>query len=542
MKKLYQLILLLLLLSSAAFSQPTLRTVTDPRFTTKGSELTWIELDDNFVYFHDLIDGLDGSGTSGITPYNAGTTYTGGETVYVSYNGNIYKFISATDETGVTPGTDGTVWELSSTGELVHQQGTDTVLNYGGLFQTSARDLYDLVNNQLIQVTAAQFETFRAAGSLKKNRWYQITDDITLQVYVYSMGGSAWSPRGMVKIQMPDASVAPTWQPTAIENPAINLYRSWSNIVYQHATGTNTSTSPDGDGTNWTPVITSAPQYKATYYAAHLRFDGTAFAIDVIQDPLTGGRYNLANGINSVINSAYSGWPSNDVDALGFLDCPNVRGSVNYNKLIASELSVTGYVSAAGSISENVFSQSEVTVTGNVTGSLTSNTFDRCRNGIDFPSGLSGTFANNYVSLTVNVDIDAAVNQSNRTITHQGSDADITLNITGASDIDLGTHPTLSFADIYGHVHLTSTNATETVDRLMNASTLFPIKITCESALNVTVNIESFTATTGDDVFVSDNTFFGGFVPLQFGDEITVVRANNGTHDVWKIINVSLVQ
>ena len=34
----------------------TLRTQTDARFTTKASELTHIELDDNFIGIHDLID------------------------------------------------------------------------------------------------------------------------------------------------------------------------------------------------------------------------------------------------------------------------------------------------------------------------------------------------------------------------------------------------------------------------------------------------------------------------------------------------------
>lgn len=124
-----------------ALTDIKLRTTTHSPLQNKGSKLTWAELDRNIYELADAIIAINSG--AGLTPYNAGTTYTGGDTYYVSYNGNIYKFISATDKTGITPGTDGAVWELTSLGALSHQQNSDTKLGLNTDYEITSRTIYE---------------------------------------------------------------------------------------------------------------------------------------------------------------------------------------------------------------------------------------------------------------------------------------------------------------------------------------------------------------------------------------------------------------
>lgn len=119
----------------------------DPNYTTKGSELTFEELDLNFKYLGDAVNALQVSDSDSFDEYDPGFEYQGSTTYYVSYGGNIWKFISPIPKTGVTPGTDDAVWELASTGELSHQQNTDTYLAFGTADQVSANELRSLIDN-----------------------------------------------------------------------------------------------------------------------------------------------------------------------------------------------------------------------------------------------------------------------------------------------------------------------------------------------------------------------------------------------------------
>lgn len=81
-------------------------------------------------------------GTGNFDPWDAGTTYeTANKPIYVSHNGNVWKFVSTSDDTGTEPGTDDSVWDLTSTGELSHQQNTDTLLAKDTSDEVSAADL-----------------------------------------------------------------------------------------------------------------------------------------------------------------------------------------------------------------------------------------------------------------------------------------------------------------------------------------------------------------------------------------------------------------
>lgn len=89
-----------------------LRIVSSPPYTTKGSELTWQELDNNLILLgNEWVDF-----GSYIPAFDPLVTYSGGSTYYRQYNNEIWKFVSATDQTGIIPGTDATIWEASSIG------------------------------------------------------------------------------------------------------------------------------------------------------------------------------------------------------------------------------------------------------------------------------------------------------------------------------------------------------------------------------------------------------------------------------------------
>lgn len=127
-----------------AITDILLRTVSHADLTTKNAVITWEEEDQNFIEIYEALKALQNVDVSLFEPYNAGTTYESGD--YVSYDGNIYRFINVTPTAGITPGTDPLYWELASVGEFAHQQNYDQYLDFGGPNQVSAADLYALLN------------------------------------------------------------------------------------------------------------------------------------------------------------------------------------------------------------------------------------------------------------------------------------------------------------------------------------------------------------------------------------------------------------
>lgn len=124
-----------------------LRTVVNPPYSTKNSELTWNELDTDLIILGDNIAALQQPGASGFSPYNNGTTYSNVKPDFVSYNNNIWEYVNAVPQAGITPGSDPTVWQLASLGQFSHEQNTDQYLDFGGANQVSATDLKNLLDN-----------------------------------------------------------------------------------------------------------------------------------------------------------------------------------------------------------------------------------------------------------------------------------------------------------------------------------------------------------------------------------------------------------
>jgi hypothetical protein len=118
-------------------SQMLLRILTDAYIAAKGAQLEWPELDTNQLVIANTLARLEYNAVYGADAYNALTAYTGGQTYYRTYAGNVWKFISASTQTGIAPGSNPLIWELSSIGVYAHQRGTDTqLMSSGGIVIT----------------------------------------------------------------------------------------------------------------------------------------------------------------------------------------------------------------------------------------------------------------------------------------------------------------------------------------------------------------------------------------------------------------------
>lgn len=121
-----------------------LRTTASTPFTTKGSRLTWVELDGNLILIGNSIIAIDNPG--GVPAYSDSTSYSG--TQYVSYDSKLWKHIAAGPTVGIAPDTDDTKWSRVSVGVLTHQTNKDTQLEgpVDGITQTvTIEQLYNLL-------------------------------------------------------------------------------------------------------------------------------------------------------------------------------------------------------------------------------------------------------------------------------------------------------------------------------------------------------------------------------------------------------------
>lgn len=84
-----------------------LRVTNNAPLTTKGSALTWAELDANWINIYNAFVSL--SQSSYIDVYSASVTYDDTINNYVMYNGQIWKCIAASPIIAITP-TEGANW------------------------------------------------------------------------------------------------------------------------------------------------------------------------------------------------------------------------------------------------------------------------------------------------------------------------------------------------------------------------------------------------------------------------------------------------
>lgn len=85
--------------------------------------------------------------TVGLFPeWDSGTTYAGGVQVVVQHDGALYLFVSASDDMGTEPGTNGAIWQPIDALTLAHFRNQDQYLDEGGPYQVSAQEIYEFLH------------------------------------------------------------------------------------------------------------------------------------------------------------------------------------------------------------------------------------------------------------------------------------------------------------------------------------------------------------------------------------------------------------
>jgi len=121
-----------------------LRSVINAPLTTKGSQLTWEELDGNFIEIFNAF--LANYLSSYVDAYSNAITYDDSVKNYVVYDSVIWKFINATPAVNVTPGTDAATWTRVFAADLAHKKNSDTILAEGTADEVTAAELAAFIN------------------------------------------------------------------------------------------------------------------------------------------------------------------------------------------------------------------------------------------------------------------------------------------------------------------------------------------------------------------------------------------------------------
>lgn len=270
------------------------RTITKAGYTTKGSELSWTELDENFEVLIDELANSNSGAVGNIAPYNPSTTYDNTNPTYVSYVGNIYQYISGTPSAGNTPDVSPTFWQVVSSGVLTHQQNTDTKLAQGTANEVSASALATHLVDQYKTTTYAGLTTLIATNQLKIGYWYYLTDrkialfaTTTNNVSPYGYGlfdnADYHNASGQMLVNGTDSvwgdSTSAWWTAITSAYPTA-ASRIGKKVIfegkhYQSVTGLNTASTPAADTTNWL--------YSTTSYRAEV----DAIVFDVANDRTT---------------------------------------------------------------------------------------------------------------------------------------------------------------------------------------------------------------------------------------------------------------
>ena len=287
------------------------RTITKAGYTTKGSELSWTELDENFEVLIDELANSNSGAVGNIAPYNPSTTYSNTNPTYVSYLGNIYQYISGTPSAGNTPSTSPTYWQVVSSGVLTHQQNTDTKLAQGTASEVSASALALHLVDQYQTTTLAGLTSLISTNQLKIGYWYYLTDrkialfaTTTNNVSAYGYGlfynADYANASGQMLVDGTDSvwgdSSSAWWTAitTAYPTTASRIGKKviYGGKHYESITGLNTAVTPAADTTNWLTLSATHNSYRAE--------------VDMIQYEIGGDRVNMrADRRGNVVYLAY---------------------------------------------------------------------------------------------------------------------------------------------------------------------------------------------------------------------------------------------
>jgi hypothetical protein len=329
------------------------------------------------------------------------------------------------------------------------------------------------------------------------------------------------------------------WQSVTFNIFAVNDYVCFDNRVYRNTTGTNTSTTPDLDTTNWALQAYSSVKYIQVLFDAVISYNGSVFAVKSFYDKRNN---NLLSGLNlsgtnpKVPAKVSSHYNIKNVDGLGADRTCNSLGANNIS-LIKSGLSINA--SHAGQIYLCTFNNSQIRIDNDTDVTFSNcqfvNTYLRIQN---ITTGAS--FDNCYFELAQYQELnlrDTIGNWSNQSITPEGSTFVDTIDITGLTKITLSTNGN---PDIYGVFVMFSTNPSETIDMIdgYNPFTPYPFPIIIQPNTGVTLNV----TTTAIASLATDNIVGnGGFPVTLIGDNYDYMKVKQVTiagNIVWQIVEI----
>lgn len=525
-----------------ALNDLILRSESHSPLTTKGSELTYAELDGNFINLYDYLIAMN-SGSS-IAPYDNSATYTGTE--YVSYNGNIYVHISATSTTGVLPDTDPTKWELSSIGALAHQQNTDTYLAQGSATEVSASDLYDILNNQVINITYTNFITAKNSALLKTNRLYCITNansyvdtgvytSSQLKLYIRTIANSRYSNIGFISIVAPDYDGYTAYDYTYPY--LVDDIVAYGLFVYQCTNATSNGDTPDNDTSNWAikSYISFPSYYTIKYFDVEFSADNSVIGIYKIYDNQnnTFGSNDFYNG-NIVVGTDIG---YNDIDTLSQLKAFGIVNGCSNNKLINASSIITkgGYV--ASSLGQNYLNRASIICDEFINGTIVGNQLTNV--GINIIGGsFSGMLQNTNIRFANNTALNLMYdsNIDGGYLNEQGSNIYATMDITGVGGgvVDIDSY--INYSDIYGEFRFDCSS--EMIEQIIKPNYYCPIVLRPNTSHGeIIIKIYSLGSAT-DNNFIS--TDYSGNITLTYdnNDYCIIERITIGSANYWNVTKI----
>lgn len=523
-----------------------LRSSSHAPLTTKGSELTYTELDGNFIEIYDAVASIND--ISNIAPFNITTTYSGTE--YVSYNGNIYVHISATDTTGILPDTDPTKWQLTSIGALAHQQNKDSYLAFGSASQVSATDLANIINYQVINVTYSAFMNLVNTSTLKVNRLYCITDtnahldnsnyvNSSIKLYIRTISTNQYSNRGFISFVAPKYDTFSVYDYTNAY--VINDKVGYGLFVYQCIDATANGDTPNNDVASWqlkSPI--SFPAYYSTrFYDVDFIDNNGIFYFGKLYDKNnnTFGSTDFENGniVSTQVNY------NNDIDTSSYWN--NMFGNANgvySNKLVSGSFinSKGGY--SPNSIGSNYLVKSAITCDEFFNGDIFNNQLQNVT--LNIPNGdFLGTLANLKISFAVNtsLNVDANTSINGGYMNEQGSNIAVNLDITGTSGV-VELDSILNYADIYGVFEMDCSG--QMIDYLLKGNYYCPIVIKPATAhQSLTIKIYDLSSANNNNC-VSSNYGSGTYdLYTDNGDYAVLEKVNINGFDLWNVTYINKI-
>jgi hypothetical protein len=454
--------------------------------STKGSEITFAEEDNNFIVIYEALKALNNG--AGLTPYNAGTTYTG--TQYVSYGGNIYVHIAPTS-IGQTPSTSPSVWQITTIGQLAHVQGTDMTIGTGSAYALTVQQIFETVVN-IIDISFADFMTAIATSSLKAGKTYKISDSLPTKVssiFIQSFGGNSFSTKAVVLAHR--ILGVPAYDPEATY--ATDDVVCWNDITYQNGTGDNAGVLPPDDSLNWFVTPDANFQLPVSVVFELNIYDGILILSG--ECPFTGNTFTQ--------NSFYEGFPPLYDNASISLYANNMynecsEGSIAYainartpflgNRLrkysfIGLDESFVSKGSGTGISGNDLENALIVAGTGTtVKGSIGSNILKNVV--VSFPDGMNDGAIMSSATIALDTQktlhFPADFNASDFKITEEGSNLSVALNVTGMTEVDVAAILGHTNTSCFGVLRLQSSNPTETIRKIILPEYALPIKIVAD--------------------------------------------------------------